>query len=172
MRLSAFTDYSLRVLMYLGVNSGRLATVAEIAASFSLSKNHLMKVVHRLGCAAYIETVRGKGGGIRLARPPEQIKLGELIRYTETDLDLVECFADGSNCRLQSACRLQHVLAEARQAMLTVLDNYTLASLLEQPVQLAHALDLFAAAVPRCDPFAQQIPTDFPDESLSCPSIP
>lgn len=140
MRLSTFTDYSLRVLMYLGVNASRLATIAEIASGYKISENHLMKVVHQLGKAGYIETVRGKGGGIRLARAPAAISLGEVIRQTETDFDLVECFASESTCRLQSACRLQVVLDEARQALFTVLDRYTLADLLEQPGELTQAL--------------------------------
>jgi Rrf2 family nitric oxide-sensitive transcriptional repressor len=146
MRLSTFTDYSLRVLMYLGVNDNRLATIAEIASGYGISENHLMKVVHQLGKAGYIETVRGKGGGIRLARLPSAISLGEVIRQTETDFDLVECFASESACCLQTACRLQPILNEARQALFQVLDRYTLADLLKQPGELTHALCLQPSA--------------------------
>lgn len=142
MRLSTFTDYSLRVLMSLGSDADRLMTISEIATCYSISENHLMKVVHQLGRAGYVETLRGKGGGIRLARLPEDINLGEIIRQTETDFDLVECFSPGSKCRLQSTCRLQSVLGEAVEALFKVLDAYTLADLLDHSGQLAQAIGL------------------------------
>lgn len=140
MRLSTFSDYSLRVLMYLGVQPNRLATIAEIAAVHEISESHLMKVVHQLGRNGYVETVRGKGGGMRLGRAPQEIVLGEVIRQTENDLALVECFADGSACRIQSACRLHGILDEALSAMFLVLDGYTLADLLEKPQGLVQAI--------------------------------
>ena len=133
MRLSAFSDYSLRVLMYLGVQKGRLATIAEIASAHDVSKNHLMKVVHQLGRGGYVETVRGKGGGLRLARAPQAIIIGEVIRHTERDFALAECFADKATCRLQGACCLPVILNEALQAMFLVLDGYTLVDLLKAP---------------------------------------
>lgn len=133
MRLSTFSDYSLRVLMYLGVQPDRLATISEIAAAHEISENHLMKVVHQLGRSGYLETVRGKGGGMRLARAPKDIVLGEVIRQTEGDIAMVECFADNLSCRILSACRLRGVLGEALSAMFLVLDGYTLADLLEKP---------------------------------------
>lgn len=133
MRLSTFSDYSLRVLMYLGVQPDRLATIAEIAAAHEISENHLMKVVHQLGRSGYLETVRGKGGGMRLARAPKDIVLGEVIRQTEGDIAMVECFADNPSCRILSACRLRGILGEALSAMFLVLDGYTLADLLEKP---------------------------------------
>lgn len=133
MRLSTFSDYNLRVLMYLGVHPGRLATIAEIAEAHGISENHLMKVVHQLGRNGYIETVRGKGGGMRLARSPKEIVLGEVIRQTEGDCAMAECFAANSACRIQPACRLKSILGETLGAMFLVLDDYTLADLLEKP---------------------------------------
>ncbi len=140
MRLRSFSDYSLRVLMYLGVQPDRLATIAEIAAAHEISENHLMKVVHQLGCSGYIETVRGKGGGMRLARAPRDIVLGDVIRQTEGDFALVECFTENSSCRIQPACRLHGILDEALSAMFLVLDDYTLADLLEKPQEHLKAI--------------------------------
>lgn len=133
MRLSTFSDYSLRVLMYLGGQADRLATIAEIAASHDISESHLMKVVHQLGRCGYLETVRGKGGGIRLARAPQAIVLGEVIRQTESDFALAECFASEATCRIRGACGLHAILNEALSAMFLVLDAYTLADLLDAP---------------------------------------
>lgn len=141
MRLSTFSDYSLRVLMYLGVRTGRLATIAEMAEAYGISQAHLMKVIHHLGRAGFIETVRGKGGGVRLGRTPEAISLGEVVRRTENDLDLTGCFSNPGYCRLQGDCRLHDILDEALQAMLLVLDGYSLADLLKRPEGLARALD-------------------------------
>jgi len=141
MRLSSFSDYSLRVLMYLGVQCDRLATIAEIAGVYGISQNHLMKVVHQLGRQGYIETVRGKGGGIRLGKPAAEIPLGELIRQTEGDWALVECFSTGTQCQIHGACRLPPILDEALAAMFGVLDSYTLADLLLHPAppsQIVH----------------------------------
>lgn len=140
MRLRSFSDYSLRVLMYLGIHPDRLATIAEIAAAHQISENHLMKVVHQLGCGGYIETVRGKGGGMRLARAAKDIVLGEVVRQTEGDFALVECFAENSSCRIAPACRLHGILDEALSAMFLVLDAYTLADLLENPQEHLKAI--------------------------------
>ena len=130
MRLTVYTDYSLRVLMFLAVKGDRLSTVAEIAKAYRVSKNHLMKVAHQLGLAGYVETVRGKGGGLRLARPPQQIVLGEVVRRTEPDMALVPCFDPGdSSCAILSGCVLRGVLGEARDAFIGVLDRTTLADL-------------------------------------------
>lgn len=133
MRLSAFSDYSLRVLMMLGANTDRLVTIGEIARLHDISGNHLTKVVHHLGRAGYIETLRGKGGGMRLARAPSRIVLGEVLRSTESDFALVECFAAGSRCQIEPACQLKTVLGEALGAMFRVLDGYTLADILHAP---------------------------------------
>ncbi|PKO40247.1 MAG: Rrf2 family transcriptional regulator [Betaproteobacteria bacterium HGW-Betaproteobacteria-6] len=133
MRLSTFSDYSLRVLMYLGVQDDRLVTIAEIAAVHGISKSHLMKVVHQLGLNGHIETVRGKGGGMRLARAPREIVVGDVIRQSESDFALAECFAASATCRIQGACCLPAILNEALSAMFLVLDGYTLADLLKRP---------------------------------------
>jgi Rrf2 family nitric oxide-sensitive transcriptional repressor len=131
--LAIFSDYSLRVLMYLGVQDDRLVTIAEIAAVHDISKAHLMKVVHKLGVNGYVETVRGKGGGMRLARPPREIVVGDVIRQAEGDFALAECFAGHSSCRIQGGCGLPSILNEALSAMFLVLDGYTLADLLRTP---------------------------------------
>lgn len=133
MRLSSFSDYSLRVLIYLGGQQDRLATIAEIATVYGISQNHLMKVVHLLGRLGYVETVRGKNGGMRLGRPAGAIGLGEVIRQTENDWALVECFSTGNCCQIQSICHLPPILDEALAAMFAVLDRYTLADLLHSP---------------------------------------
>ena len=146
MRLSSFSDYSLRVLMYLGVHAGRLATIAEIGGAYGISVNHLTKVVHQLGRLGYVETVRGKGGGIRLGKPAAQIRLGEVIRQTETDWALVECFSTGASCQIHAACRLPPILDEALAAMFKVLDSYTLADLLQSPGALTRMIPVHRAA--------------------------
>jgi Rrf2 family transcriptional regulator, nitric oxide-sensitive transcriptional repressor len=143
MRLTTFSDYTLRVLIYLGVHEERLSTVGEIAIAYGISENHLMKVVHYLGQCGYIETTRGKGGGMRLARAPEKINVGEVIRSTEDSLALVECFdRETSDCRIESACVLRGVLGHALDAFFGVLDRHTLADLLAPTPRLAKALML------------------------------
>jgi Rrf2 family nitric oxide-sensitive transcriptional repressor len=130
MRLTSYSDYSLRVLIYLALRGGRLATIAEISQAYGISKAHLMKVAHELGRAGYIETSRGRGGGLGLARAPGEITVGEVVRQTEGSMDLVECFdPDTSHCRIEPACALRGVLEEALDAFLATLDRYTLANL-------------------------------------------
>src|SRR5665213_2995989 len=132
MRLTVYTDFSLRVLMYLAVRPERRPTIAEIASSYDISKNHIMKVVHKLGVAGYIETVRGKNGGMRLARLPLDIVLGEVVRRTEPDMALVPCFDPiNAPCVIGPACKLRQALHRARGAFLAVLDDYTVADLTE-----------------------------------------
>lgn len=134
MRLTSFTDYSLRTLLHLGMNRSRLVTIQEIADTHLISKNHLMKVVHQLGVAGFVETVRGRNGGFRLKIEPEEINLGAVIRATETDFHMAECFAPGGNsCPLSADCRLKHALATATFAYLRSLDTQTLAMLLPEP---------------------------------------
>lgn len=116
--------------MYLAVHGDGLATIEEIARAYGVSKAHITKVVHDLGGAGFVETVRGRGGGLQLGCAPEEIRLGEVVRFTEDRLDLVECFDPAtSHCRIESVCRLKSVLAEALEAFLRVLDRYTLADL-------------------------------------------
>lgn len=140
MRLSTFSDYSLRVLMYLGMEQDRQATIAEMAEAYGISQAHLMKVIHHLGRAGFVETVRGKGGGVRLGRPPEKIGLGEVIRQTETDHGLAGCFSETKSCRLKGVCRLTGILDEAMQGLYLVLDGYTLADLVDEPQPLVQAI--------------------------------
>jgi Rrf2 family nitric oxide-sensitive transcriptional repressor len=131
MQLTRFTDFSLRVLIYLGSHPGAQATVAALASEYAISRHHLTRVVHQLGVKGYIETVRGKGGGFRLARRPDQIKIGDVVRDMETGFELAECFRPGDTaCRLLPACALKPVLAAAGRAFLSSLDQYTLADLL------------------------------------------
>lgn len=141
MHLTHFTDYSLRVLISLGMQPERLATVAAIAQQYDISRHHLTRVVHKLGQKGYVETVRGKGGGLRLARPPEQIRIGDVVRDMETDFELAECFHVGeSNCLLMPGCALKPVLAEAGRAFFTSLDAYTLADLLPPSARTLSAM--------------------------------
>jgi Rrf2 family transcriptional regulator, nitric oxide-sensitive transcriptional repressor len=145
MRLTKHTDYSLRVLVYLGVGPGRIATVEEVAAAYAISRNHLMKVVHRLATHGWIETQRGRGGGFRLARDPSAIGLGAVVRLTEPDFAVVECMDPHSDgCVIYDACALHGVLEDATNAWFAVLDRYTLADLLEPRTQLAQLLQISA----------------------------
>lgn len=141
MRLTVYTDYSLRVLMYLAIPRSRPATISEIAASYGVSRNHLMKVVYDLGVAGYIETIRGKNGGMRLAKATCAINLGEVVRRTEPDMALVPCFDPvNAPCVITSACKLSGALHRAREAFLAVLDEYTLADLADNPTALGELL--------------------------------
>ena len=132
MRLTVYTDYSLRTLMYLGVRgTDQLTTIQEIADAYQISKNHLMKVTYDLGQHGYIETIRGRGGGIRLAMDPKDINIGDVVRKTEEDFHIVECFNPESNlCKISPECQLKNALHQALQAYIAVLDSYTLADVL------------------------------------------
>ncbi|MEK4385781.1 Rrf2 family transcriptional regulator [Solibacillus sp. FSL W7-1464] len=144
MRLTVYTDYSLRTLMYLGVRGREnLVTIQEIADAYQISKNHLMKVTHDLGKHGYIETIRGRGGGIRLALEHEQINIGDVVRKTEDDFHLVECFnPEGNLCKISPECRLKFALHEALKAYLAVLDTYTLADVLVSKNILSELFDI------------------------------
>lgn len=131
MRLTAYTDYSLRTLMYLALNREQLATIQQIADIHGIAKNHLTKVVHQLGMLGYIVTVRGRNGGLRLAREPSQINIGEVVRHTETDFHMASCFDPASSgCSYAQACALQGLLGKATLAFLTVLDAVSLEQML------------------------------------------
>ena len=129
MRLTTYTDYGLRLLMYVALKDDELATIQEVADAYGISKNHLMKVAYNLGLGGYLDTVRGRGGGLRLARPPETINLGDVVRRMEDDFALVECFEPTNVCSITRACRLKGILGEALKAYLSVLDKYSLADL-------------------------------------------
>lgn len=133
MRLTIMTDYALRLLMHVGQQPDRLCTIAEVAQVYGISEAHLMKITHQLGLGGWIETVRGRGGGMRLARSPEQINLGELVRSVEPDFELVECMARTSACTLTGKCGLTRVFSGARDAFMKQLDGHTLADVLPRP---------------------------------------
>lgn len=128
MKMKSYTDYALRVLMHLAARSDRLASISEIARTYRISHNHLMKVVQDLRVAGYVSAVRGRSGGIRLARPAYQIGVGEVVRHTEASFDLVDC----GSCVIAPACALTAALHEARKAFMAVLDGYSLADLVEE----------------------------------------
>jgi Rrf2 family nitric oxide-sensitive transcriptional repressor len=146
MRLTAFTDYSLRVLIYLAAEPSRRTTIAEIAKAFDVSENHLTKVVHLLGRQGWIETVRGKGGGMQLAKQPQDICIGKVVRDTEGADMPAECFAvDGGHCIISRSCRLKGILGEAVSAFYSVLDHYTLADITRNRGVLGKVLKIHAA---------------------------
>ncbi len=132
MRLTMYTDFSLRVLIYLGTKEPeKLTTIQEISDAYDISKNHLTKVTFELGKAGFIQTVRGRGGGIRLADLPQNINVGTVIRQMEDDFHLVECFNSATNrCPISSICGLRGALGKALNAYLSVLDEYTLEDLM------------------------------------------
>jgi Rrf2 family nitric oxide-sensitive transcriptional repressor len=129
MRLTTFSDYALRVLMYAATAGDRLVTVEETARAYGVSRAHLMKVVNVLTRTGYIKGVRGRSGGFTLAKAPEAINLGDVVRATESDFTLVECFSSRSQCVITSCCRLPQVLNEALNAFVATLERYTLADL-------------------------------------------
>lgn len=138
MKLTSFTDYSLRVLIYLAAQPRQRATIALIATSFNVSENHLTKVVHFLGKAGWLANVRGKGGGLELAMPPELVGIGQVVRQTEGAPMPAECFGEeGGNCAIAPICRLAGVLDEAVKAFYAALDQYTLADLVHNREALA-----------------------------------
>lgn len=141
MKLTLFTDYSMRVLLYLGSHPDRLCSIGEVAQAYGISQNHLMKVVNQLARSGDVESVRGRSGGIRLGRRPEEINVGALIRQTEDGFDLVDC----GGCVVAPACGLTGVLKEALGAFLAVLDRYTLADLLTKRRDLASLFERNAA---------------------------
>jgi Rrf2 family nitric oxide-sensitive transcriptional repressor len=141
MRLTTFTDYSLRVLIYLAAQPAERATIAQVASAFRVSENHLVKVVHFLGRKGWLSNVRGKGGGLALGLAPEDIVVGQVVRETEDVTQLAECFGESDgDCAIAPNCRLRGVLGEAVKAFYAVLDRYTLADLVDNRQQLARVL--------------------------------
>lgn len=139
MRLTRYTDYAMRVLLYLGTRpSDRLSSIAEIAGAYNISQNHLMKVVNDLVNAGYLKSVRGRFGGVQLARVPADIGIGEVVRHTEDGFELVDC----GQCMIAPACGLTGALAEALAAFMAVLDGYTLEDLLAKRQGLRDLLAL------------------------------
>jgi len=138
MKLTRYTDYALRVLLYLGARPERVCSISEMSRAYSVSQNHLMKVVHDLGKAGFVASVRGRLGGIRLARTPAEIVIGSVIRHTEDGFDLVDC----GNCIIAPACGMTNALREALAAFMAVLDGYTLEDMLAKRIDM---LSLFPA---------------------------
>lgn len=143
MQLSAFSDYSLRVLMHAALRAPELVTIDEVAAAFGISRNHLVKVVHGLGKSGHLATRRGIGGGFTLAVPAETIMLGKVVRLTEGDETVIDC-KDRNNrlCRIFPVCRLKGVLDEAAAAFFAVLDNYSLNDLVKRPSEIKKLLKI------------------------------
>lgn len=141
MQLTRYTDYSLRVLIFVALREeGTQATINEICDHFTMPRNHLIKVVQRLGQLGYLRTQRGKGGGLRLGRPAEEIVVGDVVRAMEPNLDIVECTSP--DCPLMGGCHLRSILDEAMDAFLDVLARYTLSDLIRQPARLRSLLDM------------------------------
>ncbi len=138
MRLTRYTDYAMRVLLYLGAQPDKVCSIAEIARVYGISQNHLMKVSHQLGKAGYVSGVRGRFGGIRLGRPADKINVGAVVRLTEDSFELVDC----GSCLIAPACGLTGTFAEALAAFMAVLDRHTLADLLKKRSKLAGLFDL------------------------------
>jgi len=142
MQITSYTDYALRVLIYLAMSPNRQATITELADFYNISRNHLVKVVHQLGAKGFVKTMRGKGGGLSLQRPPEMISIGEVVRSMETHFNWVECFDPAQqSCRLLPGCSLKHLFARAGNAYLQVLDAATLADVLTVKLPLKETSD-------------------------------
>ncbi|MGD9913015.1 MAG: Rrf2 family transcriptional regulator [Rhizobiaceae bacterium] len=142
MRLTFHTDYALRMLIHLEINRGSPIRVADVADSFGISRNHLLKVALKLGKLGYLATTRGRTGGIMLARDAEDINLGEVIRHMEDGFDLTECMRRGGFCAITPACRLKGVVARALDAFLSVFDGFTLADIAAHRNELRELLEM------------------------------
>lgn len=143
MQLTQYTDYGLRVLIALAVSPGQRSTVSDVSRAYGISRHHLVKVVGRLATLGYVETIRGKGGGMRLARPPEQIVFGEVVRKLEAELGVVECLEeDGGRCVISPGCQLKGVLRSATERFLAELDAHTLAEVLPHRRPLGRLLGI------------------------------
>ena len=145
MRLTDYTDYTLRVLIYCASNPDRLVTISEIADAYSISRNHLTKIVHDLGKQGLLETVRGRGGGLRLLRPPSEISVGEIVRRSEPDFVMAECFdRQWNECRLTPHCSLRGALKRALDAYFAVLDGVTLDEISSRTTTTGRSIRLIA----------------------------
>lgn len=144
MKLTRFTDYSLRVLIYLGLKDDGRVTIREISEAYGISRNHLMKVVSLLTRMGYLDARRGPGGGIALARPTDEIIIADVVRDMEDDLNMVECFCEGGSCIINPVCELKCVLTKALTAYLDTLESYTLKDLLRPRNELAQVLGMTA----------------------------
>ena len=133
MRLTQFSDYSFRLMMIASAREGGLVTIEEVSRVFNISRAHLMKVANGLTKAGFLRAVRGRSGGLTMARSPAEIRLGDIIRATEPDFALVECFSTGNACIITRRCRLKGILHEALSAFIEKLDAYTLADLMLRP---------------------------------------
>ena len=139
MRLTLHTDYALRTLLYLAVHTNRRVSIKEIARVYGISENHLVKIIHHLGRGGFIDTLRGRGGGLMLGRAPQDIRIGDVVRHTEDDMALVSCMPSSpgvpgsTDCLLSRACHLRGALGEALDAFMAVLDSRTLADMLHTP---------------------------------------
>jgi len=142
MQLTQYTDYSLRVLLFLGLHPDRRCTISEISDAFEINRNHLVKVVHNLSSSGWITTIRGKSGGMELSVAPEQINIGAVVRHTEPHFNLLECFDYEKNtCTISPVCALRHALYKARKAFMDVLDDYCLADVLARPDEIIQLLN-------------------------------
>jgi Rrf2 family nitric oxide-sensitive transcriptional repressor len=148
MRLTLHTDFALRVLIQVGLNDGKLTTIKDIAQTFDISKAHLMKVVNDLSQKGYLDTVRGRGGGIRLMREPRDINIGQVVRDTENQLDVIGCLEHKGYCPIERVCVLRGALRNATDAFLAVLDAHTLADLI-RPRRVLSSLLMDALEKPR-----------------------
>ncbi len=144
MKLTRFTDYSLRVLIYLGLKDDGRVTIREISDAYGISRNHLMKVVSLLTRMGYLDARRGPGGGIALARAPREIVIADVVRDMEEDLNLVECFCEEGSCAIKPICHLKNVLNQALTAYLSTLERYTLLDLLKPRAKLIEVLGMTA----------------------------
>jgi Rrf2 family nitric oxide-sensitive transcriptional repressor len=140
MRFTAFTDFAFRVLIYLALEPERRATIGDIAGRYGVSKNHLMKVVNHLTRAGIVSASRGRNGGLLLARPPREVTVGEVVRLTEDNFEIVECFGAHDRCAISPACTLKTVFVESLGAFFDVLDAYSIQDLVKNKTQLEELL--------------------------------
>ena len=158
MRLTRLTDYSFRVLIYLAASDGRQATIRDIASQYRVSRNHLMKVANLLARHGFVRAARGRGGGLTLARPASEIRLGDVLRKLEDDFAVVECMAGPGRCVIEPGCTLKAMLVRAVNAFLEVMDEATLADLVRQPAVIVGLLNQPGFAAHRRDAERKVLP--------------